>query len=162
MHRNFRHPSLAATFGLMTIFCSSTIPADATATDPVEVTQCTPVYEAPQNSPFAVGLRIQSGVEVRFVNHARVAANQVTFRLSDGPDAPVTIERGTFAPGVTIRAVFDTEPQSATSCRIEAARFADGGLYNTPTAFTAGPQPSRPHGPLRRRCLRSRRIRAGR
>jgi hypothetical protein len=112
-------------FSLTAIVCAASTPAGAQVADPIEISGCSPVFGTVDSSPYAVGFPLQTGLEIRFVNHADTEAREVTFRLGDGPDAETVVDRGRFAPGVTIRTVFDTTPRTPSTCRVATARFAD-------------------------------------
>jgi hypothetical protein len=110
-------------------------PARATDPAPIALNFCSPVYAAAENSPYALGR--QTGVEVHLVNHSSATARQVSIRLGQGADAPTVVDRGTFAPGVTVRSVFDTTERIANTCRVTDARFGDDSSDQTPAAVTA-------------------------
>jgi hypothetical protein len=122
--------------GMIIMICArSGQPARAADPAPIAISFCAPVYAAAENSPYALGR--QTGVEVRFVNHSSATARQVAFRLGDEADAPKVVDRGTFAPGVTIRKIFDTTQPIANTCRVAEARFAQDSQDQTPAAATA-------------------------
>jgi hypothetical protein len=76
-----------------------------------------------------------NGVAVTFVNHAAVAATDVTFRVRYDYHTERIDDRGTFTPGVKIQASFKYFAGAnyfrdlPDICEIERVRFADGSTW---------------------------------
>jgi hypothetical protein len=79
-----------------------------------------------------------SGVAVTFVNHAAVAATDVTFRVRYDYHTENIDDRGTFTPGVKIQASFkyfvgaNYFRDLPDICEIVRVRFADGSTWSLP------------------------------
>jgi hypothetical protein len=72
-----------------------------------------------------IGTTIDGGytLHVRFSDSAAEPLTRVVFELSDGSRI---VDAGRFAPGVTIDHLFNLPPNTATSCSVGSATFADG------------------------------------
>jgi hypothetical protein len=108
------------------LFLVSIFAAAGGTASPIVVEQCH--YQ--QAAQFAKGLHIV------FKNTARVAATSVTFDVGLHGNGTTAVDRGTFAPGVTIEHVL-TSPQLAFfqgsdphHCVVTHVRFADGTWWD--------------------------------
>jgi hypothetical protein len=96
--------------------------------------------------PRAESGLVSQGIEIHFVNNARVTVNQVTFGVVYRGKSAVIPDHGSFAPGVLIKHVFlnryvgDTLTGTTPEvCRVRTVTFANGTVSNAPA------QPSEPN-----------------
>jgi hypothetical protein len=86
------------------------------------------------------------GIEITFVNNAKVSATQVTFHVSYHGQAATIPDRGSFTPGTVIKHDFldqyvGTTLTSTTPevCRVGSVTFADGTTSTAPAQPGASP-----------------------
>jgi hypothetical protein len=112
----------------------------ALSASPVELQDCrvtTPIGGM-SDRPAPAQLLV-NGVAVTFVNHATVAANDVTFRVRYDYHTENIDDRGTFTPGVKIQASFkyfvgaNYFRDLPDICEIVRVRFADGSIWKSST-----------------------------
>jgi hypothetical protein len=88
---------------------------------------------------------VSQGIEIQFVNNARINVTGVTFGVVYHGKAAVIPDHGSFAPGSVIKHTFlqqyvgDTLTGTTPEvCRVRSVTFADGTVSNAPA------QPSEP------------------
>ncbi|HTJ28579.1 MAG TPA: hypothetical protein VMA36_20665 [Candidatus Limnocylindria bacterium] len=82
---------------------------------------------------------VSQGIEIQFVNNARVNVSQVTFNVVYHGKSAVIPDHGTFTPGTVIKHDFldqyvgDTLTGATPEvCRVSSVTFADGTVSNAP------------------------------
>ena len=104
--------------------------AVATSTPPITVQSC--------SYATAAGGTYSHGVNIAFVNDAKVAATKITFAVVHGSTRYDVTDEGTFAPGVRIEHVLHSSQlqfwhgSDPHHCIPIIVRFADGSVWTTP------------------------------
>jgi hypothetical protein len=99
------------------------------ATQPVHLAECkvsAPVQDLHVGSDIGTSIEGRYELHVRFSDNTAEPIRRVVFELNDGSKI---VDVGTFAPDVLIHHTFDLEPNTATSCAVTSATFADGARW---------------------------------
>jgi len=110
--------------------------AAAPANAPIAITSCRVVTTA-----VLASVEVEEAVRVTYKNTSKVTAKAVYFQVVINGKTLTVVDKGRFAPGITISHQLDTtnlatvtQSHLPTSCKVAAVQFVNGTNWVSPTA----------------------------